>query len=75
MQLPLFPNRNVLTPRQLQVTACIVQGLTNKETARELKISPRSVEEHRSEIQRRLGVKNAVTLVRVVYQLGGDHVD
>jgi hypothetical protein len=25
MQLPLFPNRNVLTPRQLQVTACIAR--------------------------------------------------
>jgi DNA-binding NarL/FixJ family response regulator len=75
MQLPLFPNRNTLTPRQLQVIACVVHGLTNKETARELKLSPRTVEDHRNEIQRRLGVKNAVVLVRVVYQLGGDNDD
>ena len=42
LELQTFPTRSVLTRRQPEVTACLVHGLTNKETARELKMSPRS---------------------------------
>jgi len=42
LELRTFPTRSVLTRRQPEVAACLVHGLTNKETARELKMSPRS---------------------------------
>ena len=60
LELPTFPKRSVLTPRQLEVAACLVHGLTNKETARALNMSHRTVEDHRHEIQLRLGIKNTV---------------
>jgi DNA-binding NarL/FixJ family response regulator len=43
LELRTFPTRSVLTRRQPEVAACLVHGLTNKETARELKMSPRTV--------------------------------
>ena len=43
LEMQTFPTRAVLTRRQPEFAACLVHGLTNKETARELKMSPRSV--------------------------------
>jgi hypothetical protein len=43
LELQTFPTRSVLTRRLPEVTACLVHGLTNKETARELKCLPCSV--------------------------------
>jgi DNA-binding NarL/FixJ family response regulator len=43
LELQTFPTRSLFTRRQPEVAACLVHGLTNKETARELKMSPRSV--------------------------------
>ena len=45
--LPLFPYRAQLTPRQLEVVTYMVHEFTNKEMARELKISHRTVEDYR----------------------------
>jgi DNA-binding CsgD family transcriptional regulator len=42
MHLPTFPQRSSLAPRQLQVAACIVYGLSNKETTRRLNVSQHS---------------------------------
>jgi two-component system response regulator FixJ len=72
-ELPTFPKRSVLTPRQLEVAACLIHGMSNKETARELHLSPRTVEDHRQAINTRLGTRNTVALIRMVYQLGGSH--
>jgi DNA-binding CsgD family transcriptional regulator len=44
--LPTFPNRSVLTPRQLEITAWLVHGLTNKETARIFTMALRTVKHH-----------------------------
>ena len=43
LELQTFPTRSVLTRRQPEVAACLAHGLTNKETARELKMSPLTV--------------------------------
>jgi DNA-binding NarL/FixJ family response regulator len=40
LELRTFPTRSVLTRRQPEVAACLVHGLTNKETAREFNVSP-----------------------------------
>jgi DNA-binding CsgD family transcriptional regulator len=44
-----------LTPRELEVTNILVHGMTNKETTRELRCSPRTVEDHRLVVFRKLG--------------------
>jgi len=55
-----------LTPRETIVLAQITRGASNKEIARTLKISPRTVEFHRANIMQKLGARNAVELVRLV---------
>jgi len=57
-----------LTIRQHQVLRLIVAGETNKEIAGSLSITVKTVEKHRTEIMRRLGVHNAAALVRRAVQ-------
>jgi DNA-binding NarL/FixJ family response regulator len=45
----------------------MVEGKSNKEIARDLGISSRTVEDHRCDIYRRMGVTNAVALVRKIF--------
>ena len=54
-----------LTPREHAVLAQIAAGYSNKETARALGISPRTIEFHRANILHKLGAKNIVDLLRI----------
>lgn len=53
-----------LTAREWQVFDLLITGLSNKQMAYELKISPRTVEIHRAHLMRKMGVRNAAALVR-----------
>lgn len=55
-----------LTPRELDVTRCIVNELSNKQAAIELEITVKTVELHRSRAMHKLGAKNAAQLVHFV---------
>ncbi len=57
-----------LTNRQRQVLKLAVEGKSNKEIARILVISPKTVSVHRSNIMAKLGVHSGVELVRYVIQ-------
>jgi len=46
----------------------VVEGKSNKEIARALVISPKTVSVHRSNIMAKLGVHNSVELVRYVME-------
>jgi two-component system, LuxR family, response regulator FixJ len=59
-----------LTPREREVFAFIALGKTNKEMARELGLSARTVEGYRASIMRKVGAKNATELVRRVLDSG-----
>lgn len=54
-----------LSDRETDVLARLVQGKQNKVVARELGISPRTVEVHRARIMQRLGVTSFAELVRL----------
>lgn len=41
-------------------------GASNKEAGRALGISPRTIEDHRANIMKKLGARNAADLVRIV---------
>lgn len=56
---------HALTERQQAVCDLLIQGLSNKEISERLGISHRTVEEHRAEVFRKMGVRNAVELARV----------
>jgi DNA-binding CsgD family transcriptional regulator len=66
-----FPGHELLTPRERAVLAQIVKGASNKEAARALGNSPRTVEFHRTNILRKLGARNVVELVGIVLGNGG----
>jgi len=55
-----------LTPRQRQVMDLIVAGKRNKVIALELGVSQKTVEFHRANIMRKMGVDSATELVRLV---------
>jgi two-component system response regulator FixJ len=64
--VPTYRGYDRLTPREREVLSQITAASSNKETARSLGISPRTVEIHRSRIMQKLGAKNSVDLVRIV---------
>ncbi len=47
-----------LTPGEIQIANMVKQGLTTKEMARLLNLSARTIESHRDNIRRKLGIKN-----------------
>jgi FixJ family two-component response regulator len=57
-------NSNKLTPREKQVLNCIVAGKMNKEISYELAISMSTVELHRSNIMKKLQMKNLADLIK-----------
>jgi two-component system, LuxR family, response regulator FixJ len=58
-----------LTDRQRQVMELAASGLSNKEIALRLGISPRTVENHRAWMMERMGARNLADLVRLVTRL------
>jgi len=54
----------VLSPRELTVLKWLAEGYNNKEIARELGISVRTVETHRQNIKSKLNIQTAAGLVR-----------
>ncbi len=56
---------NRLSPREREVMALVVSGLLNKEIARKLQLSPRTVEVHRIHVMHKMGVSNIAELVSV----------
>ncbi|MFJ2363411.1 response regulator [Pseudomonas sp. NPDC087697] len=61
---------NELTPRESQVLCKMVQGMNNKEMARELDISVRTVETHRLSIRRKLNIDKPAALVKYAIDHG-----
>jgi FixJ family two-component response regulator len=65
-----FPGREPLTAREQDVLRGLVDGASNKEIARQLGISPRTIEVHRARIMEKLGAKNIADLIRLVMSEG-----
>ncbi|GAA0777030.1 response regulator transcription factor [Roseibium denhamense] len=59
-----------LTERERQVLTAIAKGQPNKEVARDLGISVRTVESHRLNLREKVGSKNAAQLYKVAQELG-----
>ena len=55
-----------LSPRQKEVMHLVAEGLSNKQIAARLGISPRTVENYRAWVMERLGAANVADLVRKV---------
>jgi two-component system response regulator FixJ len=60
---------NELSDRQKQVMDLAVKGLSNKEIAQSLQISPRTVETYRAWVMEKTGARNIAELVRLAMRL------
>jgi DNA-binding NarL/FixJ family response regulator len=59
-----------LTKRELEVLQLVSEGLTSKEIAVRIGVSPRTVDTHRASLMAKLGVRKASELVRVAIRDG-----
>jgi FixJ family two-component response regulator len=55
-----------LTPREREVLEQFSSGASNKEAGLRLGISSRTIEDHRANIMKKLGARNAADLIRIV---------
>ncbi|HET9724306.1 MAG TPA: response regulator transcription factor [Actinomycetota bacterium] len=62
--------RAVLTQRELQILELLSRGVTVKQVATRLGLSPRTVETHISKLYRKLGVRNRVQAVSKATAIG-----
>lgn len=68
---------SALSKREHEVLQWLAEGSSNKSIARELDISPRTVEIHRSNMMLKLGVRHAMEAIRIsldASQLSAPHV-
>ncbi len=60
-----------LTPREKQVVMCLGRGLTSKEIARELALSPRTIDDYRARLLRKFDVRNIAELLGRIMRVDG----
>lgn len=58
-----------LTRRERQVVGLLSQGMTSKEIARKLSLSPRTVEDYRATLRKKFGAKNTSELLAQLMRL------
>ena len=64
-----------LTPRQREVLQMIAEGRTTKEIARQLGISPKTAESHRTDLMKALDIHDIASLTRYAIRMGVIAVD
>ncbi len=62
----VFAGSNLLSMRELAVARSIAMGKTNKAAGRDMGISHRTIEVHRTRAMEKVGARNAVDLVRII---------
>jgi DNA-binding NarL/FixJ family response regulator len=61
---------SAITTREREVLTRIAQGRSNKAIARELGLSPKTVEKHRSNLMRKLQLHNAAAITMYAIRNG-----
>jgi len=64
-----------LTPREQEIMVMVAEGFSTNEISERLFISPKTVENHRSSIMRKLNLHSTIELVRYAAKLGLIDVD
>ncbi len=67
---PATPDLRALTGREREVLILLARGLTTKEIATTLDIGTRTVETHRANVMRKLGVRSVALLTQVAIREG-----
>lgn len=66
---------DALTPREQEIVVLLAEGLGARDIAEKLFISPKTVENHRANIMRKLGVHSLMELTRYAAKLGLIDID
>ena len=61
---------DALTPREQEVMVLVASGMSSQKIADKLFISPKTVDNHRSRIMRKLDVRNVIDLARHAAKIG-----
>ncbi len=64
-----------LTPREKEVMTLVAEGLTTNQIGERLFISPKTVENHRSSIMRKLDLRSSIEVARYAVKLGLIDID
>ena len=59
-----------LSPKEREVIACLARGESNKEIARRMHLSARTVEGYRASILKKAGARNVTDLLRRIFGQG-----
>jgi len=71
MRLPAPDGLNLLSKRECEVVQCLVQGLTNREIAERMGLSPHTVKNYLFRVFDKLGVSNRTELLFMTLSQGG----
>ena len=74
-QTPSAESVDILSSRQREILQAIAEGLSTKEIADMLSISPKTVETHRSQLMQKLDIRDVPGLVRYAIRHGLISVD
>jgi RNA polymerase sigma factor (sigma-70 family) len=64
------PDLDPLSPREQEVVRLIAEGMSGREIAERLEISPRTVERHRANLLEKLGLQDRVDVTRYAIRRG-----
>lgn len=59
-----------LTEREKEIIKLLAEGMTNKQIGETLFISPRTVDSHRTNLMKKLGLHNVASLIRFAFKNG-----
>jgi DNA-binding NarL/FixJ family response regulator len=66
----LAPDLHILTPRELEVLVLVAEGKTNQAIATQLGISVKTVQAHRANLMKKLGLQDITQVVRFAVSQG-----
>jgi len=66
---------NALTPREQEIMVLVAEGVSNNQISERLFISPKTVENHRSNIMRKLSLRSSIEVTRYAAKLGLIDID
>ena len=61
---------SILTPREYEILKLLADGLTTKEIAHKLDISPKTIESHRQQVMTKLNITSIAQLIRYALKEG-----
>lgn len=64
-KLVVGPIERVPTEREIEIAQCVCDGLSTREIAEKLDIAVKTVEAHRANLYKKLGVRNSAQCIQV----------